>query len=326
MSSLAAVIFGIAALVSGEWRYALLSFALAVALVVTDNLSNDSLEWRFIPGGLSILLVAATIGIVALLDSEWIVAIGAGLVILASLVFASGGIELKVTALIVAVVLTLLLMAPAKVLIILVAATLAIPLLLVAATSQDSGSTGCFPALAAIGIVLIAVYLWGKVEEKEREKLVERYGTAVFDLCANPAELPTASSAIPGSRVLFVESGQGNRGKVMEDYSSKIPDRYRAHNQAEVGEVICIAPGQEVYGTGSYTNRATCTRYQRSVHAYAVNLADGTVIADQVFYGDTPSSCPSTTRQSSIAMTGDGPSSGAVVNWALSLVQAGAGS
>jgi hypothetical protein len=89
----------------------------------------------------------------------------------------------------------------------------------------------------------------------------------------DPANLPGAGSVVPDGRVLFVESGQLNRGKLRDNYLSKLPGTYRAHNQEEIAEVVCIDPGREVIGSGSYTNGATCTRYQLYVKAYLVNFS-----------------------------------------------------
>jgi hypothetical protein len=319
MAALAAVIAGIVAFVLGEWRYGILAIALAIPLSVTKSATRDTWDQKWYWGGLSVLLTATTISVAAFRADQWVVAIPAALVALAALTNGPGSVESKIGAVIIATALTLLILAPAKVLIVVVAAVLVIALLVI----QEAGGVGCLPILAAVGVVIGAVSLWYYVEGKEREANVNRYGAAVFDLCVDPANLPGAGSVVPDGRVLFVESGQLNRGKLRDNYLSKLPGTYRAHNQEEIAEVVCIDPGREVIGSGSYTNGATCTRYQLYVKAYLVNLATGRVIAAQSFYGSTPSGCPSSTSQMSVTRAGDGPSSQAVADWVLRHIRSG---
>lgn len=189
-----------------------------------------------------------------------------------------------------------------------------------------SGEAPCVVIIAVVALIPVFYYATDYLNRQSRESNLERYGERAFEVCVFPPRGDESTARLPGQRVVFVEAGPGNRGKVLSSYV--LPDEMVAEDEDDLDAVVCIEEVETTVASQGYRRTApgagptpTCNRIRRDIVAYVVDVEADELLAKRVFEGDSPPTCPATTRNTGVFYkTGDAPDEYLVARWVRGLL------
>ncbi len=157
--------------------------------------------------------------------------------------------------------------------------------------------------------------MYGAVELpfiQAQQNAQNRFGANLLDLCKTATK--TRKGALPAeARIAVIDS---DKRIVYGAYEDALPDDLRATDKSDVNVVFCLSENKTVFDTDEYgtPTKYTCTRYERDLVGYVIDIQTGKTLNYHTFDGQTPPECPDKT-DSDISRTGDTPDPLDVITW-----------
>jgi hypothetical protein len=103
---------------------------------------------------------------------------------------------------------------------------------------------------------------------------------------------------------------------ILEPYLNALPAALQGRDKSDVTVMLCLRENKIVFDTDQYGSppKYTCTRYERDLLAYLVDVKTGKTLSYKRFEGTEPPDCPEKTDKN-VTRTGDLPPAADVSRW-----------
>jgi hypothetical protein len=170
--------------------------------------------------------------------------------------------------------------------------------------------------LCFLGIVGVSDLL----TKRNQQAALDKYGTAVINLCQNLNPNSVAYADLRSSanaKVLFVDA---KNKTISGKYTGLLPADRAASDKTDITGVVCLVEGEDVRDSAAYGSGSLhCTAYQKTLDVYLFDVKSEMLVAHQHFIGSQPNHCPASIHGNRDEyLYGDPPDANLTLQWALS--------